>query len=157
MQAGGRAGRARRQPRGGARTAEKLRRHADGVARTFVDLFVEEIWEPFDKAGRPEEDWPKMREALDRMRPLAADALLAIFQIAMGEATEKASERTLRLAARPSEAQRQARKSARRLRREPRRPAPRWPPRGPRRGGPRSTSARAAATRGLGLARLRRE
>ena len=44
-----------------------------------------------------------MREALDRMRPLASDALLAMFQIAMGEATEKAGERTLRNAARRRE------------------------------------------------------
>ncbi len=80
-------------------TAEKLRRHADGVARIFVDLFVGEIWEPFDRAGRPERDWPRILEALERMRPLAAQALLAVFQIAMSEATERASERTLRLAA----------------------------------------------------------
>ena len=80
-------------------TAEKLRRHADGVARTFVDIFVEEIWEPFDRAGRPENEWPRIREALDRMRPLAAQGLLAVFQIAMAEAAEKASERTLRAAA----------------------------------------------------------
>jgi DNA-binding transcriptional MerR regulator len=87
-------------PEGALATAEKLRRHADGVARAFVDLFVREIWEPFDRAGRPEGEWPKVREALDRMRPLASDALLAVFQIAMGEAVERASERTLREAAR---------------------------------------------------------
>jgi hypothetical protein len=87
-------------PQGALATAEKLRRHADGVARTFVELFVKEIWQPFDRAGRPEADWPKVREALDRMRPLASDALLAVFQIAMGEAVEKASEQTLRVAAR---------------------------------------------------------
>jgi DNA-binding transcriptional MerR regulator len=86
-------------PEGALATAEKLRHYADGVARTFVDLFVKEIWQPFDRAGRPEADWPKVREALDRMRPLASDALLAVFQIAMGEAVEKASERTLRVAA----------------------------------------------------------
>jgi DNA-binding transcriptional MerR regulator len=80
-------------------TADKLRRNAEGSARAFVDLFVEEIWEPFDKAGRPEGDWPRIREALDRMRPLASTTVLAVFQIAMDEATEKASERTLRLAA----------------------------------------------------------
>lgn len=87
-------------PEGALSTAEKLRRHADGVARAFVDLFVKEVWLPFDRAGRPEGDWPKVREALDRMRPLASDALLAVFQIAMAEAVEKASERTLRGAAR---------------------------------------------------------
>ncbi|HEX6688000.1 MAG TPA: MerR family transcriptional regulator [Solirubrobacterales bacterium] len=81
--------------------AEKLRRYSDGVARTFVDLFVKEIWQPFDRAGRPERDWPRMSEALERMRPLASGALQATFQIAMGEAVEKESERTLRLAARP--------------------------------------------------------
>jgi DNA-binding transcriptional MerR regulator len=83
-------------------TAGKLRRQADAAARTFVDLFVKEIWEPFDQAGRPEEDWPKVRNALDRMRPLASDAVLAMFQIAMGEATEKAGEQTLRNAAKPA-------------------------------------------------------
>jgi DNA-binding transcriptional MerR regulator len=81
--------------------ADELRRQAEGASRAFIDLFVEEIWEPFEKAGRPEEDWPKVREALDRLRPLASDALLAMFQIAMGEATEKASERTLQEAAEP--------------------------------------------------------
>jgi DNA-binding transcriptional MerR regulator len=82
-------------PQAAVETAEALRSHSEGVARTFVELFVREIWEPFDKAGRPEEDWAKVREALDRLRPLASDALLAMFQITMGESTEKAGERTL--------------------------------------------------------------
>jgi DNA-binding transcriptional MerR regulator len=76
--------------------AEQLRKHSDGAARTFVDLFVREIWEPFDRAGRPEEDWPRIREALERMRPLASRSVVAVFQIAMDEAAEKASETTLR-------------------------------------------------------------
>jgi DNA-binding transcriptional MerR regulator len=78
---------------------EKLRRHADGAARAFVELFAKEIWGPFDRAGRPERDWARMSEALERLRPLAAGAVLAMFQIAMSEAIEKESERTLRLAA----------------------------------------------------------
>jgi DNA-binding transcriptional MerR regulator len=85
----------------GLATAEKLRKHAEGAARAYVDLFVKEIWEPFDRAGQPEEDWPRVREVLDRVRPLASDALLAMFQVTMGEATEKAGERTLREAAEP--------------------------------------------------------
>jgi DNA-binding transcriptional MerR regulator len=88
-------------PQAAIETAAQLRRHSEGVAKVFVELFVKEIWEPFDKAGRSEEDWPKVREALDRMRPLASDALLAMFQITMGESTEKAGERTLRDAAKP--------------------------------------------------------
>jgi DNA-binding transcriptional MerR regulator len=88
-------------PQAAVEIAEVLRRHSEGVARTFVELFVKEIWEPFDKAGRPEEDWPKVHQALERLRPLASDALLAMFQITMGESTEKAGERTLRDAAEP--------------------------------------------------------
>jgi DNA-binding transcriptional MerR regulator len=90
-------------------TAEELRRCSESVARIFVDLFVREIWEPFDKAGRPEEDWPKVREALDRMRPLASDALLAMFQVTMGESTERAGERTLQNAAKPAGKRRSSR------------------------------------------------
>jgi hypothetical protein len=81
--------------------AAKLHDHADAVARAYVDLFTNEIWEPFDKAGRPDEDWHKVLEALEGLRPLASDALLAMFQITMGEETEKAAERTLRNAGKP--------------------------------------------------------
>jgi hypothetical protein len=103
-------------PEAGLALADKLHRHADGAACAYVDLFVKEIWEPFDKAGRPEEDWPKVREALDRLRPLASDALLAMFQITMGEETEKAAERTLRNAAKPPRKSR-SRKTAKRRKR----------------------------------------
>jgi DNA-binding transcriptional MerR regulator len=101
-------------PKAALETAAELRRSSEGVARTFVELFVREIWEPFDRAGRPEDDWPKVREALDRMRPLASDALLAMFQITMGEATEKAGERTLREAAEPQHHRRRSSRSRRR-------------------------------------------
>lgn len=80
-------------------TAEVLHKQAEGVARAFVDLFVKQIWDPFQAAGRPAAEWPKVREALDRMRPLASDALLASFQLTMAEQTERASESTLRAAA----------------------------------------------------------
>lgn len=101
-------------PQAAVETAEELRRRSERVSRTFVELFVREIWDPFEKAGRPEEDWPKVREALDRMRPLASDALLAMFQMTMGEATEKAGERTLREAAKPARKSRRKRGSSNR-------------------------------------------
>jgi DNA-binding transcriptional MerR regulator len=88
-------------PEAGLALAQKLHEHAEGAALAYVDLFTKEIWEPFDRAGRPEVDWPKVREALERLRPLASDALLAMFQLAMSEATEKAAERTLQREAEP--------------------------------------------------------
>jgi DNA-binding transcriptional MerR regulator len=83
-------------PEAAVAVAAKLHEHADAVARVYVDLFTEQIWEPFDKAGRPDADWHKVLEALEALRPLASDALLAMFQITMGEETEKAAEQTLR-------------------------------------------------------------
>ncbi len=82
-------------PEAGLEVVEKMHRHARGVARIFVKLFVESVWEPFDEAGRPEEDWPKVRDALERLRPLATESLLAVFKIAMTEENEKAVARTL--------------------------------------------------------------
>jgi DNA-binding transcriptional MerR regulator len=103
-------------PAAGLATAAKLHRAAESVSRAYIDLFVKEVWEPFEKAGRPEEEWPKVREALDGMRPLASDALLAMFQITMGDATEKAGERTLRNAAKPAKRGRSRSSSGRRRR-----------------------------------------
>jgi hypothetical protein len=82
--------------------AAKLRRKVDDIAQLFTGLFLEQVWEPFDQAGRPEEDWPKVRQALDRTRPLGADVLMGVFQIAMAEATDKAMGRTIRSVARSS-------------------------------------------------------
>jgi DNA-binding transcriptional MerR regulator len=71
------------------------RRHADGVAEAYVQLFLNEIWKPFVAAGRPQERWPEVRDALERLRPLAAEVLLAVFGLAMTEATERAFGREL--------------------------------------------------------------
>lgn len=74
---------------------ERIRHHADGVAREFVKLFVNEIWRPFEDAGAPEERLPEVREALERLRPLAAEAVLGVFQLAMTDAVEKEFTRTI--------------------------------------------------------------
>jgi DNA-binding transcriptional MerR regulator len=82
--------------------AGRLRRHADSVADTFIKLFVEVVWKPFESAGRPEERWPEVSDALERLRPLAAESLLAIFALAMDDAAERAFGRQLeRLPERP--------------------------------------------------------
>lgn len=73
------------------------RRHAEGVAEAYVQLFLNEIWKPFVAEGRPQERWPEVRDALERLRPLAAEVLLAVFGLAMTEATERAFGRELEL------------------------------------------------------------
>jgi DNA-binding transcriptional MerR regulator len=80
---------------------EELDRHCDAVASAFVKLFVGEVWRPFQRADMPEERWPEIDAAIERLRPLASDALLAIFQrrmrsqieSAFGDITKRLSER----------------------------------------------------------------
>jgi len=81
----------------------RLRRHADGVARAFVELFIEQVWKPFDEAGRPPERWPEIIEALERLRPLAAESLLAVFKLAMTDAVDRAFGREMERVRRETE------------------------------------------------------
>lgn len=74
---------------------EHIRRHADSVAKSFIRIFMEGFWKPFDKEGRPDERWPEVRDALERLRPLASQSLLAVFQLSMDAAAEKAWGREL--------------------------------------------------------------
>ena len=69
---------------------EKLTRNAQSSARTFVDLFVEKVWKPFDDAGRPEEGWDEIIAAIGSLRPLAFDALNATFRLTLTSEIEKA-------------------------------------------------------------------
>lgn len=73
----------------------QVRTSARRVARVFIELFLENVWKPFNDAGRPEEDWPKVRDALERLRPLASEALLAIFQQVMSESVEETTGREI--------------------------------------------------------------
>jgi DNA-binding transcriptional MerR regulator len=102
--------------------AARLRRHAEGAARTFVELFLEEVWQPFEEAGRPEERWPDVREALERLRPLAADSVLAMFQLVMTDRVEETFGRELqRSVGEPERGHSHRRSSSRRRARRARR------------------------------------
>jgi DNA-binding transcriptional MerR regulator len=68
----------------------EINRHVAAVAKAFVRLYVEYVWHPFVTAGQPEEMWPGVRDALDRLQPLAGEALLATFRLAMETATADA-------------------------------------------------------------------
>jgi DNA-binding transcriptional MerR regulator len=74
---------------------EQVRRHSQAVSDTFVKLFLEQVWKPFDRAGQPEEDWPRVNEALDNLRPLATETLVAVFEQRMTRAVEKAFGREI--------------------------------------------------------------
>ncbi len=90
--------------------ASQVRSSARRVSRVFIDLFLENVWKPFNDAGRPEEEWPKVREALERLRPLASEALLAIFQQVMSETVEEVTGREIQRGLSASSGDRRSRK-----------------------------------------------
>lgn len=69
---------------------EKLSRSSHTAARSFVELFLEELWKPFDEAGRPDEGWAEIAAAIERLRPLAVEAMVATFRPILNEEIDKA-------------------------------------------------------------------
>ena len=69
---------------------DKLNQSSRSAARTLVKLFVDELWAPFDEAGRPEDRWPEITEAIERLRPLAFEALNATFRLSLTAEMETA-------------------------------------------------------------------
>jgi DNA-binding transcriptional MerR regulator len=99
---------------------EQIRRHTEGVADAFVRLFLEKVWKPFNDAGRPEADWPRVHEALNRMRPMATEALVATFHQVMASKVDEAFGKLIQQEAkarRPEKNERKARSSSRPSRR----------------------------------------
>jgi DNA-binding transcriptional MerR regulator len=77
------------------KVVERLKHHAEGVAETFVNLYMTEVFKPFQQAGQPADEWQSVQDALERLRPLATDSLVAIFGLTMTRAVERAFGKTL--------------------------------------------------------------
>ncbi len=72
-----------------------IREHADGIAELFERVWYEHIWDPFVEAGMPEERLAELGGQLSHVQPLALDAVVAIFTVAMEARIEKGIAREL--------------------------------------------------------------
>ena len=73
-----------------------MKRSSGYVAEAFAKLFVSSVWQPFEERGRPEEEWPEVVEAIQGMRPVASQALEAMFEMTMTKTVEDEFGRELR-------------------------------------------------------------
>jgi len=65
--------------------ADTISKQSKRTAKTLIKLFIEEVLE----AGDPDNpDWDRNQEALDRLRPLAAEAVNSAFRQAMAKEIE---------------------------------------------------------------------
>ena len=59
-------------------------RHSRAVSKEFVRLFTDDVLKPYAEAER----WDELEESIQASRPLAAQALLAVFRRTMDEEVE---------------------------------------------------------------------
>jgi DNA-binding transcriptional MerR regulator len=75
--------------------AEKIDRHTQAIAEAYVRLFLSDVLGDKRISDRPAEDWSRFGEALDRLRPLAIEAIRASFEQAMSELVERRVQKFL--------------------------------------------------------------
>jgi hypothetical protein len=69
---------------------QQVAEHAQAAARLYVELFRDTVWRAFADAGQPAEQWQQVQQAIERVQPVASQAMLATFRIAMGQAVNEA-------------------------------------------------------------------
>jgi DNA-binding transcriptional MerR regulator len=74
---------------------EKVKRSSETTSKAFADLFLDEVWRPFVEAGQPNDRWPEITDAIERLRPLASEVVLAMFKQTMEAEVESAFGRAL--------------------------------------------------------------
>jgi len=74
---------------------ERVSRDCESISRAFTKLFLRELWEPFEQAGQPDDQWDELIEAVGALRPLASEALLAVFKQRMTTQLEGAFGKVL--------------------------------------------------------------
>lgn len=74
---------------------ESIAENVAAISRQFVRLFVQDVLGPLEEDGASikGEHWVNARDALERLRPLAGEAVIAAFQQAMAVAVEHEVER----------------------------------------------------------------
>jgi DNA-binding transcriptional MerR regulator len=73
----------------------KVRERCEQIGREFVRLFLDDLWKPFAEAGYPDDRWHEVEEAIERLRPLSSQAVLAVYQVTMSREVERAFGREL--------------------------------------------------------------
>ena len=74
----------------------KVRDRCRSIAREFIRLFVEDVFRPFQADGMPDDRWPDLLAAIERLRPMSANAVLGVYQLTMTAEVERAAAQELK-------------------------------------------------------------
>lgn len=73
----------------GLAVAESIDRHTRAIAKEYVRLFVSDVVGAERVSDPANKDWGWLQEALERLRPIALDAIRASFENAMSQQVDK--------------------------------------------------------------------
>lgn len=68
--------------------AEKIEQHTAAIANAYVRLFQSDVLGGKEMRSRSPEEWAKVQSSLERLRPLAVEAIRASFEQTMAEQIE---------------------------------------------------------------------
>src|SRR5579884_2271656 len=74
--------------------AEQIDRNTRSIAKSYARLFLSDVVGD-EQAERSDEDWQRIGSALERLRPIAAEAIRASFEQAMAELVEEEVQKFL--------------------------------------------------------------
>lgn len=72
---------------------EKVQASSRTVAREFIRLFLDDVFTPFEREGFPADRWDDISAGIERLRPMSAQVVLAMYQLTMSEEVERESAR----------------------------------------------------------------
>jgi DNA-binding transcriptional MerR regulator len=72
-----------------------IRRHLDAIAEVFEGVWRNHVWEPFVSAGSPEGGLGAVEATVAAVQPMATDAVMALFTVAMEARIEQGIAREL--------------------------------------------------------------
>jgi DNA-binding transcriptional MerR regulator len=73
----------------------RIRGHVEAIAEVFEQVWRDGIWEPFVEAGMPDAELPRIQATAARVKPLALEAVVAQFTLAMEAQIERGIAREL--------------------------------------------------------------
>ena len=74
----------------------EIREHAEAMAAVFERVWMEHIWEPFVAAGRPDAGLERIQDTAAEVKPLATEAVVAVFAAAMDAQIERGIAREMK-------------------------------------------------------------
>ena len=59
-------------------------------------LFLEDVWKPYEEAGHPQDRLEEVVASIERLRPIASQVVLAVFQQTMTREVESSFGKEMR-------------------------------------------------------------